>query len=267
MLPDPIKLPGSIEAEQAVLGSALANNSVLDRCPWLEPADFFEPVHGRIWQALRDEQTAGRHADALTLKRLFDADPSLQELDGAQYLAQLARCAEPIASAVAYGQHVKKLARLRELREPMRFAQEVAPDTLKARFEEAAKKDAETQVIVQADEATHHGRVVGRVQADQHVAALDRVERAERARQHGGAHLGAAAAAAHGHGRQGLQGFVGAQLHLGGWGLGPPAWQQPVKWRCARVHGRKGVEALHELAVDVVLPAPHPATGKAQWPA
>ena len=38
---------------------------------------------------------------------------------------------------------------------------EVAPDTLKARFEEAAKKEPETQVIVQADEATHHGRVVG----------------------------------------------------------------------------------------------------------
>jgi biopolymer transport protein ExbD len=38
---------------------------------------------------------------------------------------------------------------------------EVAPDTLKARFEEAAKRDPETQVIVQADEATHHGRVVG----------------------------------------------------------------------------------------------------------
>jgi len=37
---------------------------------------------------------------------------------------------------------------------------EVAPDTLRARFEEAAKRDPETQVIVQADEATHHGRVV-----------------------------------------------------------------------------------------------------------
>ena len=37
---------------------------------------------------------------------------------------------------------------------------EVAADTLKARFEEAAKRDPDTQVIVQADEATHHGRVV-----------------------------------------------------------------------------------------------------------
>ena len=37
---------------------------------------------------------------------------------------------------------------------------EVAPDTLKARFVEAQQKDPDTQVIVQADEATHHGRVV-----------------------------------------------------------------------------------------------------------
>lgn len=149
MLPDPIKLPGSIEAEQAVLGSALANNSVLDRCPWLEPADFFEPVHGRIWQALRDEQTAGRHADALTLKRLFDADPSLQELDGAQYLAQLARCAEPIASAVAYGQHVKKLARLRELHA---IGQEAA--------EQARADDADDAAVIWAKFAARLDRVL-----------------------------------------------------------------------------------------------------------
>lgn len=37
---------------------------------------------------------------------------------------------------------------------------EVAPDTLQARFEEAARRDPDTQVIVQAEEATHHGRVV-----------------------------------------------------------------------------------------------------------
>src|SRR5581483_7493437 len=37
---------------------------------------------------------------------------------------------------------------------------EVSADSLKAMFEAARAKDAETQVIVQADEATHHGRVV-----------------------------------------------------------------------------------------------------------
>ena len=113
--PDPVKLPGSIEAEQAVLGSALVNNGVVDRCPWLRPEDFLEPVHGRIWQAIREAVVAGGRADAVTLKRLFDTDGALVDLDGSRYLAQLAASAEPIATAHAYGQHVKKLARLREL--------------------------------------------------------------------------------------------------------------------------------------------------------
>jgi biopolymer transport protein ExbD len=37
---------------------------------------------------------------------------------------------------------------------------EVSADTLRQIFEGARGKDAETQVVVQADEATHHGRVV-----------------------------------------------------------------------------------------------------------
>ncbi len=37
---------------------------------------------------------------------------------------------------------------------------EVAADTLRGMFEAAKARDADTQVIVQADEATHHGRVV-----------------------------------------------------------------------------------------------------------
>jgi biopolymer transport protein ExbD len=37
---------------------------------------------------------------------------------------------------------------------------EVGADTLRDLFAQAHAKDAETQVIVQADEATHHGRVV-----------------------------------------------------------------------------------------------------------
>ena len=37
---------------------------------------------------------------------------------------------------------------------------EVGADTLSKMFQDARAKDADTQVIVQADEATHHGRVV-----------------------------------------------------------------------------------------------------------
>jgi biopolymer transport protein ExbD len=37
---------------------------------------------------------------------------------------------------------------------------EVSADSLRKIFDDAKARDAETQVVVQADEATHHGRVV-----------------------------------------------------------------------------------------------------------
>ena len=37
---------------------------------------------------------------------------------------------------------------------------EVSADSLRKIFDDARARDAETQVVVQADEATHHGRVV-----------------------------------------------------------------------------------------------------------
>jgi biopolymer transport protein ExbD len=37
---------------------------------------------------------------------------------------------------------------------------EVSADALRKMFDEARSRDPETQVVVQADEATHHGRVV-----------------------------------------------------------------------------------------------------------
>lgn len=149
LAPTPVKPPSSIEAEQAILGSALVNNAVLDRCHWLEPGDFFEPVHGRIWQALREDHAAGRRADVVTLKRLFDADAALAELDGAAYLGRMASAAETIASATAYAQHVKKLARLREL---CAIGMEVS--------ERAAADDADDAAVIWSDFVARLDRVL-----------------------------------------------------------------------------------------------------------
>ena len=51
----------------------------------------------------------------------------------------------------------------------------------------------------------HHGRIVGRVQADQYIWPLDRMQAAQCPGQNVGAYFGAAAPAAHGDGRNGLQ--------------------------------------------------------------
>lgn len=106
---------GSIEAEQALLGAALVNPAAAKQCGWLAPEDFIEPVHGRIWAVIRQAADMGQRADPVTLKAMFDADPSLSDLDGGQYLAQLGRLAVPVREAGEYGRHVKRAARMREL--------------------------------------------------------------------------------------------------------------------------------------------------------
>lgn len=105
----------AIEAEQAVLGAALVNPAAARLCPWLAAEDFFEPVHGRVWAAILEAVERGQRADPVTLKRMFDQDASLAELDGARYIAQLAAVACPVREAVDYARHVKRTARMRAL--------------------------------------------------------------------------------------------------------------------------------------------------------
>ena len=108
--------PHNIEAEQALLGAILINNEAYHRVSdFLRPEHFYEPVHGRIFEAMRRLIEQGRLADHLTLKLAFDEDEALRELDGAQYLARLARAAETILNAGDYGRLLHDLGLKRGL--------------------------------------------------------------------------------------------------------------------------------------------------------
>ena len=108
--------PHNIDAEQALLGAVLVNNEAYHRVgEYLRPEHFYEPVHGRIFQAVTRLIEAGRIADHVTLKVAFDKDEALRELDGVQYLARLARAAETILNAEDYGRLLHDLALRRGL--------------------------------------------------------------------------------------------------------------------------------------------------------
>jgi replicative DNA helicase len=108
--------PHNIEAEQALLGAVLINNEAYHRVSeFLRPEHFYEPVHGRIFEAMARLVERGRLADHVTLKIAFDEDEALRELDGAQYLARLARAAETILNAADYGRLLHDLALRRGL--------------------------------------------------------------------------------------------------------------------------------------------------------
>ncbi len=80
----------NIEAEQHLLGTLLAENSLFDTAAdTLEPDDFSEPLHGRLYEAALGMVMAGKVASPVTLKPLFDGDPALDDLGGIGYLIEL----------------------------------------------------------------------------------------------------------------------------------------------------------------------------------
>src|SRR5262245_45061611 len=108
--------PHNIEAEQALLGAILINNEAYYRISeFLRQEHFYEPVHGRIFAAMHRLIEGGRLADHVTLKVAVQEDGALRELDGAHYLARLARAAESIINAEDYGRLLHDLALKRGL--------------------------------------------------------------------------------------------------------------------------------------------------------
>src|SRR3954462_15945743 len=82
--------PSNERAEQALLGALLANNRAYERgSEFLAPELFFNPIHGRIYQAIVRRIEAGQLADAGRLKAEPEHSGVLEEVGGPSYLAQL----------------------------------------------------------------------------------------------------------------------------------------------------------------------------------
>lgn len=109
-------LPHNLEAEQALLGAILVNNEAAGKVQdFLFSDHFFEPVHGRIYEAALRLVDRGQLATPVTLKPFFERDPALTDVGGVQYLARLAGAAVTILNAEDYGRLIYDLALRREL--------------------------------------------------------------------------------------------------------------------------------------------------------
>lgn len=115
-VPEYRELPHNLDAEQALLGSLLINNEAMHQIGDFLLADhFFEPVHRRIYDAIRIFVDKGQLANPVTLKHFFDKDAALEDIGGAQYLARLAAAAGTIIDIKHYAQVLYELALKREL--------------------------------------------------------------------------------------------------------------------------------------------------------
>ena len=99
--------PSNDRAEMALLGALLANNKAFERVADFLAADHFaDPVHGRIFEAIRRRVEAGQLADAVTLKAEFEHSGALDEVGGTSYFAQLLTAMVGIINAGEYGRAI-----------------------------------------------------------------------------------------------------------------------------------------------------------------
>jgi len=133
--------PYNTEAEQALLGAILINNTAYYRVSeFLQPEHFGNAVHGRIFAAIGKLLGRGQIANPVTLKDLFDQDGALTEIGGAQYLARLAGAAAAIINAEDYGRAVHDLYLRREL---IALGEDVVNDAFRQDLDDPAREQIE----------------------------------------------------------------------------------------------------------------------------
>jgi replicative DNA helicase len=106
-----------VDAEAALLGALMIDNRLLDRVAEViqDQREFFEPLHGRIYQAILELTARNMVATPVTLKPLFENDAAMKEVGGPSYLAQLTGSGAAIIGAVDFARQVNELARVRNL--------------------------------------------------------------------------------------------------------------------------------------------------------
>jgi replicative DNA helicase len=118
--------PANMEAEQALLGVLLYDNGASERLTdQLKGVHFFEPFHGRLFDAIQGAIRRGQLAEPILLGEQFQRDPAFLEMGGMSYLADLVDRAPPAANGPDYARAIYDLALRRDL---IRIGGEIAVD-------------------------------------------------------------------------------------------------------------------------------------------
>lgn len=119
----------AVETEAALLGALMVDNRLFDRVADAVAADdFYEPTHQRIFATIEREVVAGRPANPVLLRPLFESDPGIIELGGATYLAQLTGSGAGLIGTIEFAKQIRDLSKRRRLRAEMQMLVERVED-------------------------------------------------------------------------------------------------------------------------------------------
>jgi replicative DNA helicase len=146
-------VPYDIEIEQAVLGSLLVDNSIIDVIATdLEHFHFYDPLHARIYDMMLVLILEG-NVTPLVLHAVMKADPGLQEVGGYTYLADLAQSAPAMPNILDYARILVELATRRGL---IRIGEDLVNAAYEQPHEMPAKRISEqtTEALLNLGRAT-----------------------------------------------------------------------------------------------------------------
>jgi replicative DNA helicase len=108
--------PNSIDAEQAVLGGLMLDNSEWDNiADLLLSTDFYRPEHQIIFQVMLKQSEVNSPVDVVTLGEALDNLNELDKVGGIDYLGELAGNARGTANIKAYADIIRERSVLRNL--------------------------------------------------------------------------------------------------------------------------------------------------------
>tara|TARA_B100001057_G_scaffold492567_1_gene585212 strand:- start:398 stop:1825 length:1428 start_codon:yes stop_codon:yes gene_type:complete len=150
------KQPSNLEAEQALLGSILINNDIIDEVSTLINSNiFYDPAHIKIYEVIENLNNKGMIANPITLKNFFEKDNMLNEVGGTEYLVKLTRFSASTKQAIDYAKIIHEMYLRREL---VLVSDKLSSDTLNANSQEKNAEqiieDTEKSLYVLAEKGT-----------------------------------------------------------------------------------------------------------------
>ena len=126
--------PANLEAEQALLGSILVNNDILDEVSnFVNSQIFYDPSHMKIFEVIQNLNNKGMIANPITLKNFFEKENILNEVGGTEYLVKLTRFSGSAKQANDYAKIIHEMYLRREL---ILISNQLNSDTLNAHSKE-----------------------------------------------------------------------------------------------------------------------------------
>ena len=129
------KQPSNLEAEQALIGSILVNNDIIDEVSTIiNPTSFYDTAHTKIYEVIETLNNKGMIANPITLKNYYEKDNMLNEVGCTEYLVKLTRFSSSTKQAIDYAKVIHEMYLRREL---ILISDKLSSETLNANEQDA----------------------------------------------------------------------------------------------------------------------------------